>query len=588
MQGGDKLCCSSASYRSTLNRICRKCDVKGAQAGDAFAKCNRIAMSKIEALVRNKNKEKLDEYNQYMVNNAWFKVSFGGCKFGIFTAACPVEPLHALKQGLISDCIKVLFDEVLKKTDKAQVDVVTRQLTKLPRQRFLSACSGNKYPRNLWNDGVTDLKFLSADQKVGILFTIVLLSVTTLGQKVFVDAMGGEKTRDMIEVFQMMLCYLWWLKRTTFWKRGDKTARDEAQQAIRILLMQLTDLWPRNNGQGWVLAKFHEQLHVTDDIERNGNPHNSDSGPTERHHIDRIKKPATRTQRRKGVLDWQIACRQSESMMLDLVYLGMQLPTEDNKSQERTCDKKIDTGVASVKRHLNPDDWEIPPSVKRNKNNHCEISKQATRAGFKLVPGDEPTIICLNQNPFPRRFMNRFSNCMDRHFKDLDVSGIAGSTKFVWFTELKKHGEVIFRAHPHYSKSSAAWHDWVMVRWLDRSQKRLKGDVNKVNYGDNTNLTRKYSYSPCEIQGFFVTERQPDMLMAVVCACNYTYKQNNVFMTEWTMNKRNGELLLYVIDMNSVVRHCLVIPADANNRYGGKLFDVWDPERWGELFHKVK
>ena len=41
--------------------------------------------------------------------SAWYDVDYGGCKFGKFSPACPVEPLHALENGLILDCLKVLF-----------------------------------------------------------------------------------------------------------------------------------------------------------------------------------------------------------------------------------------------------------------------------------------------------------------------------------------------------------------------------------------------------------------------------------------------------------------------------------------------
>ena len=66
--------------------------------------------------------KKIHEYN---VQNAWFKVDFGGCPYGIFSAACPVEPLHALENGLISECIKVLYNKLgsLKKLSQLDIDV---------------------------------------------------------------------------------------------------------------------------------------------------------------------------------------------------------------------------------------------------------------------------------------------------------------------------------------------------------------------------------------------------------------------------------------------------------------------------------
>ena len=41
---------------------------------------------------------------------------------------------------------------------------------------------------------------------------------------------------------------------------------------------------------------MHEQLHVPDDIERNGAPQGSHTGPTEHNHIRLVKQPAKGTQ----------------------------------------------------------------------------------------------------------------------------------------------------------------------------------------------------------------------------------------------------------------------------------------------------
>ena len=94
-----------------MKRMCRKCNVRGCDAGDPFIKCQRMSMVKIMELVRQNRHDILKEINQYNVHSAWFDVDFGGCRFGIFSAATPVEPLHALENGLISDCVRILFEK---------------------------------------------------------------------------------------------------------------------------------------------------------------------------------------------------------------------------------------------------------------------------------------------------------------------------------------------------------------------------------------------------------------------------------------------------------------------------------------------
>ena len=123
MQGGDKLCACAPVYLRSLNRVCRSCDVQGEQTGNPNVICRRWRSKDIEALVAEKDYAALNKINQYCVPNAWFAVDFGGCPNRIFSAACPVEPLHSLENGLIADCLKVLFQErITSKNTSSMID----------------------------------------------------------------------------------------------------------------------------------------------------------------------------------------------------------------------------------------------------------------------------------------------------------------------------------------------------------------------------------------------------------------------------------------------------------------------------------
>jgi hypothetical protein len=89
------------------------------------------------------------------------------------------------------------------------------------------------------------------------------------------------------------------------------------------MLRELQHLWPRSAGQGWEKAKTHEQLHVPDDIKRNGAVQNYHGGPTEHNHIFHVKHLTRATQRRKETLDQQIANWESESYVIDYAYQRM-------------------------------------------------------------------------------------------------------------------------------------------------------------------------------------------------------------------------------------------------------------------------
>ena len=136
-----------------------------------------------------------------------------------------------------------------------------------------------------------------------MMLTIAIITLRDDGKE-FLTQVGGtpKRVNDTRYVFSMLLCYWSWLCKDSYWNRGDREAKGIALQSIRLMLQEIIRHWPRKKGNGWFLAKFHEQLHVPWDIERNGTPRGSYTGPTERLHKE-IKMHSLRTQRRREVHD---------------------------------------------------------------------------------------------------------------------------------------------------------------------------------------------------------------------------------------------------------------------------------------------
>jgi len=112
--GGDKICCTSPSYKTTLQRICRKCNIPGNQVGNPNFRCKRISMEKVKKLVENNEIERLAKISQFNVESAFFHLCYGGCHFGCFSAASPIESLHSINNGICPDCLTQLFKRELR------------------------------------------------------------------------------------------------------------------------------------------------------------------------------------------------------------------------------------------------------------------------------------------------------------------------------------------------------------------------------------------------------------------------------------------------------------------------------------------
>ncbi len=186
MQGGDKHCGSSIGYSAGLSRLCRQCNVQGCQSGDPLVKCKKMSMSTIKGYVQNGDIDKLNKINQYNVNVAWFDVDFGGCDYGIFSAAMPVEALHSLEGGLMEDVLKILFEKDLKPYYQTKLDGLAIKMLQWDKQYYLTAGTNPDMPRTLFKDGICTLTKLS--HVVGIVLVVTIMSLTDDGRAMFLEA----------------------------------------------------------------------------------------------------------------------------------------------------------------------------------------------------------------------------------------------------------------------------------------------------------------------------------------------------------------------------------------------------------------
>ena len=473
----------------------------------------------------------------------------------------------------------------MRAAHKSQLDGIVRRLTWLPRQRYASSGSEPCMPRLLWKDGVTSLTDLPAKLKVGIMFTIVVVSLQEEGSNFFSLVLGSpQRLNDMRQVFQMLLSYWVWLKRDTYWTRGDKDAKESARNSISVMLRELIRLWPRVRGQGWEKAKIHEQLHVPDDIERNGAPQGSHTGPTEHNHIRLVKRPAKGTQQRAEVLDRQLGQRVSDAYIVDMAYQRM--ATHYDQSSQVTSP--------------------LVPSI--------GLSSQGSKGWLFVDTNAFPTL--ENNPPMPCFDRMNSNDSNEDHFNDDMVDFLVQHyaalpasqqpligpgcryfhRRLYLSTEYKRAG-AIFRGHANY-RQTGPWYDWVMLRWAREDNQRYAGDADcQAAYGDNEETSQEHLYAPGQILGF-VTPTPVDWtsdqatpvtsgVMAVVTTCDFSHSRGSVFSTKWQQsyvyhagNRKTQNIQL--VDPNAIVRHCLMVPHEESQ---SSYHEIWSQELWGNEFN---
>jgi hypothetical protein len=120
-----------------------------------------------------------------------------------------------------------------------------------------------------------------------------------------------------------MLCFHAWLNRGTFWRLEETAvAKDSAKFSIKVLMSICSNYLPTTNSNRWNFSKFHELLHVVDDMSRFGTPTNFCAQRPESLLISAAKQPGSRAQKRHHGIDYELqaAQRLSASGIIDTVY----------------------------------------------------------------------------------------------------------------------------------------------------------------------------------------------------------------------------------------------------------------------------
>lgn len=426
------------------------------------------------------------------------------------------------------------------------------------------------FPRLLFPAGITSLSNTTANEKVGIMFCLIIASLQLEGQTIFLEEgkISDSQFVDILYVFEMMVCYRAWLKLDKYWKRDDIEAFMSAQQLIEKLLQSIIKLMPRSTGQSWYISKIHEQLHVAENIKYFGAHQNVHTGPQEHNHIENTKKPSKLVQRRKSTLDLQLAIRLSEKWLINSAF------------------QKVN--------NVNDD---MPPKVTSitETSDFC-IGSLGSKYIFTLTESNSNVTVEFDHHTHAKNITpitNAVLECIIDHF-GTDIYG----KQLYGFTEMK-NGNNIYCADVNYC-NKGNWKDNVMVAWeSNKKQKRSDNTTNDEMSQKDTDTI----YVPCTILSMFQI-KDKEQLYCVVHSCHYQSDKLSVLSSIWMKEYQDlpvarfkeyktmqpafplvGKKPIYcIIEAESVVKHCLLIPYHAESCYSLLIKDV---VKWAEEFHQI-
>ena len=423
-EGADKICGRYGSHHLDVKRHCRMCDVNAVDLDNERCKYTYLKFCDLHQIAMHGTEQERKEHSQHKVFNAFYHVSFGGQPNGLL-GCTPPDILHVIRKGIVEWSVKTVL-HYLSDSDKARLDYMATSFHYKHRQQHRY-----NFPKTNFASGFTNLSNVKASEWIGMLYLFVILSQTPVGWFIINDALtkgGNGELRDVLSVFETILCFDAWINQNTFWSYDDNAAyKHSATQSIQKLMKQIKKWLPDpQRSQGWKNPKFHLLLHFVDMIERFGAPKNYDSQGPEHNHKYHAKQPGRRSQKTHNASDFeeQVARRISEAMIineLNVAVMSKNIDIEEesvdsNDLQESTKNATFATAIKNEE----DDSYEVKWKAKQCKN------------------------ITMKNGALPKFLCNLYK-------KD----------QVVFCTEYVR-GNIRYRCHPNYG-NKGPFYDWLLI-----------------------------------------------------------------------------------------------------------------------------
>jgi hypothetical protein len=462
-EGHDKLCGRFKSHNNTPGLV-RDCDVLTNRADDTTHVCHFYTKDEMDTF----DNAQLKERSFHRIQNPCHSgMDFGASRQGIYGAVMP-ENHHVFLLGACKE-IGELFPNALSGAAIVRTDDVLGHMvatTRFPSYLKLPLVSP-------FRGGMNKVRKLKAVERNGKIFAIYcILMSSSYTHFLHNNPKAGEDPgatfaclKKQALTLEKLLCFHDWL----FAEQHDKVTLDPdvddndslVTTKIRELMEDIKLYFPRSQGMGWKLTKFHQLLHFPHNIRRHGSALNFDGGRPEYYGKVFCKDHATRTQRRQISLAKQTAQRYFENSLVveaERVLAHSKALTYKDVKQYQYVPIVRKESVRSIE----AGDGDLVLDFHVLQSKLCQLS---------INPDDEENLVYEWSN-------KTHSTTPGYNYEPIVYRTLA---KRIWFSRnggrLSKDGGVlqcysecilpdksIVRAHPLYN-SERPWHDWVLVQW---------------------------------------------------------------------------------------------------------------------------
>jgi hypothetical protein len=522
MQEGDMLCGRYGPHTPNIKRHCRSCNVAYADLDNPVTKCRYIYAEPMSHIAMNGDDAIRKEWSQHHVDNVFNHVPMADPVRGIF-GATPVETMHAFRKGIIEMVTFLVLDNV-PPSKKAALDSLAIKFHHSHRQTHRKM-----YPSTDFSNGITNLTKISAAERLGLVFLFIILAQYDEGWEIL-NATLVERTetnlKNVLHVFEALICFDAWLNQSHYWSYSSNVtaASNSAKESISVLLQMCHRYIPivSQKSDCWKFPKFHELLHIPDDITRFGSPSGYCAQRPESLLIKAAKQPGRRARKvREGAI-YELNAAQvlSNSLIIDAAYnrIFNKPGTENDVCDDTSTALPIQHGTGSA-------------TFGQIVRHHTGTSETAF-----VVRWD--TVTDISQMTLPVALLSFLCNTY-------------GDSVTIC-TEYKRE-EHTFRCHPNY-QSNGPMYDWMFVLFEEGS-------------------------FPCRLAIVVVTNDENEPFQLVIQSASRKTNKDSVLLSEWLWSDN-----FYAISPDTIEGPAFVVSIkDDNskilatlprNEWAGKFTDV--------------
>ena len=525
IEEGDRLGGRFGPHKPTILRQCRTCDVNWDNLEDPFVVCEQLHALQMHKIAQSDDDHLRRQWSQHKLYNAYIDMPLADPERGIF-GSMPVETMHVFRKGMIEKVTFLVLDSVTTKT-KAALDGLAIQFHKSHRQSIRKM-----FPATDFSNGVTNLTRISAAERVGLVFLFVILSNYDAGwsllETIFKQRTHSELA-DILELFEAMLCFDQWLNKQEHWNLNDEQESVVALTgSIQSLMEMCRHCIPLGKTGHWNFPKFHELLHIPDDMCRMGSPHNYNAERPESLLKPAAKIPGRRAQKTHEGVQYELKSAQQLTFCVIINVVYNQIWSIYDDDDNATCASNTSTE---------------------------KLIEENTGRGTTAYITLDPVPDQIGRFQYSLSWRTRTNvDLMHLPYALIDfIYRQCNHDKIRICTELRRGGHT-FRCHPNY-QSRGAQNDWLKIMFED-------GDY------------------PCRLCAVIVHDMDDTIrYQIVVQSALKTTGVKSSLMTEWYFSEQ-----YYLVDTDTISAPCFVITNVSSSTSESKILETLSLDKWASQF----